>query len=66
MVAVLLRSIVSGEVASGSVLPSEPEMSTRFGVSRSVIREALRVLGEKGLVEVRHGSGTRGRGDLPR
>jgi DNA-binding FadR family transcriptional regulator len=59
VVAVLLRSIVAGEVAPGSVLPSEPEMSTRFGVSRSVIREALRVLGEKGLVEVRHGSGTR-------
>ncbi|HTJ26074.1 MAG TPA: FadR/GntR family transcriptional regulator [Candidatus Limnocylindria bacterium] len=56
---VLLRSIVTGEVAPGSALPSEPEMSARFGVSRSVIREALRVLGEKGLVEVRHGSGTR-------
>jgi DNA-binding FadR family transcriptional regulator len=34
-------------------------MSTQFGVSRSVVREALRVLGEKGLVDVRHGSGTR-------
>lgn len=59
VVAALLRSIVAGEVGPGSVLPSEPEMSARFGVSRSVIREALRVLGEKGLVEVRHGSGTR-------
>ncbi len=55
----LVRSIVSGELAPGTALPAEPEMSTRFGVSRSVVREALRVLGEKGLIDVRHGSGTR-------
>ena len=55
----LVRSIVTGELAPGSALPAEPEMSAQFGVSRSVIREALRVLGEKGLVDVRHGSGTR-------
>ena len=55
----LLRSIVTGTLVPGSALPSEPEMSARFGVSRSVVREALRVLGEKGLIEVRHGSGTR-------
>lgn len=51
--------IVSGELPPGSLLPTEPDMSARFGVSRSVVREALRVLGEKGLIEVRHGSGTR-------
>jgi|ERR1035437_2177056 DNA-binding FadR family transcriptional regulator len=55
----LVPMIASGELAPGSLLPTEPEMSTRFGVSRSVVREALRVLGEKGLIEVRHGSGTR-------
>lgn len=59
VVDVLVRSIVTGKLAPGESLPSEPEMSARFGVSRSVVREALRVLGEKGLVEVRHGSGTR-------
>ena len=55
----LVRGIVTGELEPGSVLPTEPEMGARFGVSRSVVREALRVLDAKGLVEVRHGSGTR-------
>ena len=55
----LVPMIVGGELAPGSLLPPEPEMSARFGVSRSVVREALRVLGAKGLIEVRHGSGTR-------
>jgi DNA-binding FadR family transcriptional regulator len=55
----VVRMIVGGQLAPGSLLPTEPEMSARFGVSRSVVREALRVLGEKGLIEVRHGSGTR-------
>jgi DNA-binding FadR family transcriptional regulator len=55
----LAPMIVSGELSPGSLLPTEPEMSARFGVSRSVVREALRVLGAKGLIEVRHGSGTR-------
>ena len=51
--------IARGELAPGSLLPTEPEMSVRFGVSRSVVREALRVLDAKGLIDVRHGSGTR-------
>ncbi|MEA2688197.1 MAG: GntR family transcriptional regulator, transcriptional repressor for pyruvate dehydrogenase complex [Candidatus Eremiobacteraeota bacterium] len=55
----LMPMIASGELPPGSLLPTEPEMSARFGVSRSVVREALRVLGAKGLIEVRHGSGTR-------
>ncbi|MDQ6944207.1 MAG: GntR family transcriptional regulator, partial [Candidatus Eremiobacteraeota bacterium] len=55
----LLPMIVGGTLAPGSLLPTEPEMGVRFGVSRSVVREALRVLGAKGLVDVRHGSGTR-------
>ncbi len=59
VVEALVRSIVTGTIAPGTALPSEPEMSLRFNVSRSVVREALRVLGEKGLIDVRHGSGTR-------
>jgi DNA-binding FadR family transcriptional regulator len=55
----LIPMIASGELPPGSLLPTEPEMSARFGVSRSVVREALRVLGAKGLIDVRHGSGTR-------
>ena len=59
LVDALVPMIVSGELPPGSLLPTEPEMSARFGVSRPVVREALRVLGAKGLIEVRHGSGTR-------
>jgi DNA-binding FadR family transcriptional regulator len=55
----LVPMIVSGELPPGSLLPTEPEMSAQFAVSRSVVREALRVLGAKGLIDVRHGSGTR-------
>ena len=51
--------IVSGKLAAGASLPSEAEMCVEYGVSRSSVREALRVLSEKGLIEVRHGLGTR-------
>lgn len=54
----VLEGIVGGATPPGSTLPTEPEMGRRFGVSRVVVREAVRVLSEKGLVEVRHGFGT--------
>jgi len=41
------------------VLPSELELAESFGVSRSVVREALRMLAAKGLVESRQKAGTR-------
>src|SRR5581483_10000267 len=55
----LIERIVGGEFAPGAGLPSEAEMCETYGVSRSSVREALRVLAEKGLIEVRHGLGTR-------
>lgn len=39
-------------------LPSEQELSNRFSVSRTVIREALKVLKERGLIEARNGEGS--------
>lgn len=48
-----------GELAPGATLLSEAEMCVEYNVSRSSVREALRVLAEKGLIEVRHGLGTR-------
>jgi DNA-binding FadR family transcriptional regulator len=55
----LVERIVSGELAPGSVLPAEPEFAQQLGVSRTVLREALRAVAGKGLIEVRQGSGTR-------
>jgi len=53
----LLDSIVEGRLRSGQRLPSERDLSEQFGVSRTVIREAVRGLQAKGVVEVRSGRG---------
>jgi GntR family transcriptional regulator, transcriptional repressor for pyruvate dehydrogenase complex len=50
--------IVGGQLTAGERLPSERELAEQFGVSRTVIREAVRVLAAKSLLEVRSGSGT--------
>jgi GntR family transcriptional repressor for pyruvate dehydrogenase complex len=55
----LLRSIAADELAPGSRLPSERELGSQFGVSRTVIREAVRSLAAKGVIEIRPGSGLR-------
>lgn len=52
------RMIVEGKLDRGQRLPSERELEATFGVSRSVIREALNTLSTRGLVDIKHGSGT--------
>ncbi|MEI8188535.1 MAG: FadR/GntR family transcriptional regulator [candidate division NC10 bacterium] len=53
-----LQSLIVGHAfRPGDRLPSERELGQRFGVSRTVVREALRTLSTKGLVEVRDGAG---------
>jgi GntR family transcriptional regulator, galactonate operon transcriptional repressor len=61
MVAGLGAAIVRGEVAPDTVLPPERDLEARFGVGRSVVREAMKTLAAKGLVSVgpRHGSKVR-------
>jgi GntR family transcriptional repressor for pyruvate dehydrogenase complex len=49
--------IVRGELLPGARLPTESELGEAFGVSRSVIRDAVRTLSAYGLVEVRQGVG---------
>jgi GntR family transcriptional regulator, transcriptional repressor for pyruvate dehydrogenase complex len=49
---------VSGELKVGDKLPSERELAEQFGVSRIAVREAVKALREKGLVEIRPGRGT--------
>jgi DNA-binding FadR family transcriptional regulator len=51
--------LVAGWVAPGAALPPEPELAVELQVSRTVIREALRVLAAKGLVDARPMLGTR-------
>jgi DNA-binding FadR family transcriptional regulator len=51
--------IVRGDDRPGDVLPRADELAAELGVSRTVVREALRVLTEKGLVEARQRTGTR-------
>jgi DNA-binding FadR family transcriptional regulator len=51
--------IMHGELAPGFVLPNETTLGTQFGVSRTALREAIKVLASKGLVEVRRKTGTR-------
>lgn len=54
----ILTEISSGRHNAGDKLPSEAELSLRFGVSRPVVREALLRLGSDGLVQSRRGIGT--------
>lgn len=53
------RRIVGGELQPGEVLPREDALAVQMDVSRSVLREAVKVLAAKGLVESRPKVGTR-------
>ncbi len=52
-------AIVSGRQPEGSLLPGDTELLERYGVSRTVLREALKTLSAKGLVQARARVGTR-------
>ncbi len=49
-------AIVGGQIAPGEGLPSERELQNQFRTGRGVIREALRALKQKGLIEIRKGA----------
>jgi DNA-binding FadR family transcriptional regulator len=49
--------ILAGDLPPGDRLPSEPDLTVRFGVGRSTIREALRVLSSENLIETSRGIG---------
>lgn len=53
------RGIVAGTIPEGSILPGDNELSLRFGVSRTVMREAMKRLAAKRLVEPKAKVGTR-------
>jgi len=50
--------IVSGQLDAGDLLPTEVELSTQLGISRPSLREGLRALAQKGLVNGRTRRGT--------
>jgi len=54
----LRRAIDEGHYQAGERLPSERALCVQLGVSRLVLREALRELVRAGYIDVRHGSGT--------
>jgi DNA-binding FadR family transcriptional regulator len=58
VVASVTERIVTGQLPPGSPLPAEPVLCQDYGVSRSVIRESLKLLEEKGLLVVKQGHGT--------
>ena len=53
----LRETILRGELAEGSPLPTERELSERSGLSRASVREALRILESEGLIQTRPGRG---------
>lgn len=57
------RAISTGEFKEGDAMPSEKELSDRFGVGRPSVRQALFILQQQGLVEIT--SGTRARVTAP-
>jgi GntR family galactonate operon transcriptional repressor len=54
----LVESIVSGAAKPGETLPPEALLAAEFAVSRTVIRESIKRVEEKGLIQVEQGRGT--------
>jgi GntR family transcriptional repressor for pyruvate dehydrogenase complex len=52
------QQILSGALKPGDQIPAERDLAERFGVSRTAVREAIKSLTEKGLIEVYVGRGT--------
>ena len=52
------QAIINGDISTGDRLPNERDLAKQYGVSRTVVREAIKTLRQEGLVEVRPGLGT--------
>jgi DNA-binding FadR family transcriptional regulator len=55
----IARGVLSGELAQGSILPGEMALCEQFGISRTALREAVKLLTSKGLLESKPKVGTR-------
>lgn len=54
----IAAGIAEGEFPIGSQLPTEDNLVRRFAVSRTTVRKAIQNLTERGLIEIRRGTGT--------
>ena len=54
----LREMIIQEEMKTGAKLPAEAELMARFGVSRSTVREAVKILQTEHIVDIRQGQGT--------
>ena len=54
----LLREKIENDMEPGDLLPSERELSERYGLSRTTVRLALKELETLGLISRKHGKGT--------
>ena len=54
VVARIEARISSGEFVDGAFLPAERELMGEYGISRTVVREAIARLASRGLIEARH------------
>lgn len=57
VVAQIQNAILDGRLKTGDTLPSERQLKEMFSISRGTLREALRVLEQKGLIEIKLGVG---------
>ncbi|WP_299595195.1 FadR/GntR family transcriptional regulator [uncultured Microbulbifer sp.] len=55
----IAQKILSGELPQGGIIPGEVYLCAQFGVSRTVLREAIKLLQSKGMLESRPKVGTR-------
>ena len=53
----VVRALARGDYATGERLPAEPQLQQAFGVSRTVLREALKFVESRGMLSIRPGSG---------
>src|SRR3954466_4580188 len=53
------RGIIEGQFAVGTTLPGDADLMERFGVSRTALREGMKTLAAKGLIESKTKVGTR-------
>lgn len=52
------QAIVSGQYPPATVMPAEPVLAERFGVSRALVNRAMQLLAAEGLIQPRQGRGT--------